>query len=319
MAELSILIFIVSCLVLVRSGAWVVKALIRITQFIGLREFVVASILMAFATSLPEIFIGITSGLHGQPQLSFGNVIGSNIIVLTLVIGISAILAKGLKFEGKTLQTSSFYAMIISLLPFFLILDGELSRIDGVVLLFAAAIYFYRLLTQEERFTKVFSNSFKREWGNFKPFLKDLGIFLVGIALLLLSSEGIVFSATKLAVEFNLSLVILGLFLVAVGTSMPEIVFGVRSVLLGHKEMVLGDVIGSVVINSTLVLGLTVIIHPLIVTNFSPYIIGIIFALLSSFLFLLFVKTGHEITKREAFFLLEVYALFFLVELIFKG
>jgi len=310
------LIFIFSCFILIRSGASVVRSLTRIAQFLGWREFVVASVLMAFATSLPEVFIGLTSALHGKPQLSFGNVIGSNIIVLTLVIGIGAILAKGIKFEGKTLQRSSLYAILIGFFPLVLLLDGEISRVEGVILLLALVIYFYRLCVQEERFTKVFSNHFKRNWTRFRLFLKDLAIFGFGVVLLILSSEGIVYSAEKLAIELNLSLVVIGLFLVAIGTSMPEITFGIRSVIMGHQHMLLGDVIGSVVINSTFVLGTTVIISPLRVENFSPYIVGIIFTLLASFVFLIFLRTGKEISKKEAIFLIELYLLFFLAEML---
>lgn len=311
-------IFVGSCLVLIRSGALVVKALVRMAQFLGLKEFIVASILMAFATSLPEIFVGVTSALHQKPQLSFGTVIGSNIIVLTLVVGIGAIMAKGLKFDGKILQLSSLYAVGAALLPLLLILDGRVSRIDGIVLILVLFFYFRRLLAQEERFTKVFANHFRREWSHFKLFLKDLGVFLAGIVLLLLSSQGIVYSASGLAVIFNLPLVVIGLFAVAFGTSMPEIAFGVKSITMGHKDMVLGDAFGSVVVNSSLALGLVALIAPFEIHNFSPYLAGIIFTVISVFVFFIFFKTGNEITRKEALFLLEVYVLFILVEILIK-
>jgi len=318
MVGFNILIFIISCLILIYSGTWVVKSLTRIAQFLGWKEFIVASILMAFATSLPEIFIGVTSALHKRPELSFGNVIGSNIIALTLVVGIGAILAKGLKFEGKILQRSTIYAVAIAILPLFLVLDGGISRIDGVILLLALVFYFHKLLSQEERFAKVFSNHFKREWSTFKTFLKDFGIFLGGIFLLLLSAEGIVYSASNLAAEFNLPLIVVGLFLVAFGTSVPEIVFGIRSVIMGHKEMIIGDAIGSVVVNSSLALGLVAIICPFEISNFSSYLVGIIFTVIAALAFFVFSRTGKEITRREALFLLGIYALFILVEILTK-
>jgi len=318
MIAIYILIFILSCLILIRSGTWVVKSLTRIAQFLGWREFLVASILMAFATSLPEIFIGITAALHGQPELAFGNIIGSNIIALTLVVGLAAVLAGKLKFGGKILQRSSLYAVAIGVFPLLFLLDGKISRIDGMVLLVILAVYFHRLFLQEKKFTRILVNHFKRERIHFKLFLKDFGVFIAGIILLLLSSEGIVYSSSQLALEFNIPLIFLGLFLVAIGTSMPEIAFGIRSVTLGHQDMVLGNVIGSVVVNATLVLGLTVLIHPLEISNFSPYLVGIAFIIISSIVFLIFVRTGQEITKKEAVFLLELYALFFLFEIIYQ-
>ena len=226
MILLFLVIFAVSCVVLIRSGTWVVGALTRISKFLGWKEFVVASILMAFASSLPEIFVGISSALSQKPELSFGNVIGSNIIALTLVVGIGAILGKGLKFERKTLRLSSVYAVAISLLPFLLILDGNISRIDGIILLASLVIYFRELLKREEKFTKVFANHFKRGWNDFKLFLKDLLVFFGGVFLLLVSSEGVVWSASQLSLGLNLPLIIIGIFLVALGTSIPEVVFG---------------------------------------------------------------------------------------------
>jgi cation:H+ antiporter len=313
---LSILIFIASCLVLVRSGIWVVQALSKIAQFLKWREFIVASILMAFTTSLPELFIGVTSSFHQKPQLSFGDIIGANIIALTLVIGIGAILAKGLRFEGKILQRSSLYAAFIAPLPLLLMMDGKISRIDGVILFLAFGLYFYRLLSQEERFSKILSNSFNRDRVGFKLFLKDLGIFLGGVFLLLISAEGIVFSASSFAAEFNLPLVIIGAFLVALGTSLPELTFGIRSITMGHREMILGDVMGSVVINSTLILGLVALICPFEIANFSPYFIGIIFTVAAALFFTIFSRTSGTISKREAIFLILIYITFILFEIL---
>ncbi|MFQ6049799.1 MAG: sodium:calcium antiporter [Candidatus Paceibacterales bacterium] len=316
MIWLYILIFIISSLALVRSGIWVVRSLTRVAQFLGWREFIVASILMAFSTSLPELFIGITSALHQRPQLSFGVVIGSNIVALTLIIGIGTILAKGLEFKGRILQRSSFYAGIYGLLPLLLMLDGKVSRTDGVILLLALAFYFFQLLSEEERFTRIFSDNLKEGWLPFKIFLRDLVLFLGGTGLLLLSAEGIVFSASKLAVTFNLSLIVIGAVLIALGTSLPEIAFEIRAIQLGHKKMILGDVMGSVVVNSALVLGLVALISPFEILNFSPYLIGIIFTVATCLFFVIFARTDRKITKKEAIFLIEIYILFVLVEIL---
>jgi len=316
MLWLYILIFIISCLILICSSTWIIQALTRIARFLEWREFIVASLLMAFATSLPEFFVGVFSAFHKRPQLSFGDVIGSNIIVLTLVMGIGILMAKRLKFEGKILQRSSLYACLIAPLPLLLMLDGKISRWDGVILFLALGFYFQRLLLQKERFTKVFSHAFNRKRAHFKLFLKDLGIFLAGVSLLLCSAEGIVWSTSNLAREFNLPLVIIGLLLVALGTSTPEIAFGIKSITMGHKEMILGDAMGSVVVNSTLILGTVALIYPLEIPDFSPYFIGIIFTVITCLFFAIFARTDREITRREAIFLLFVYATFVICEII---
>ena len=305
-----LLIFIVSCVALVRSGTWIVRSLTRIAQFLKWKEFIVSAILMAFATSIPELFIGVTSAFHQKPQLSFGTIIGSNIIAFTLVLGIGAILTKGLKFEGKILQRSSLYVAAIALLPLLLMLDGRISRIDGLFLFLVLIFYFHHLLSQQERFSKAFVDSFRRDWTHLKIFLKDLGIFFGGVLLLLLSAEGIIFSSSNLAEEFNMSLVIVGIFLVALGTSLPEITFGIRSIVMGHREMILGNVMGSVVINSTLILGLTALICPFEIHNFSPYFAGIIFTVATALFFTIFLKTQNTISRKEAIFLILIYFAF---------
>jgi len=318
MIWLYILIFLVSCAVLIRSGTWLVRSLIRIAKYLKLTEFSVAFILMAFATSVPELFVGIMSALHGQPELSFGNIIGSNIINLTLAVAIGVLVAKGLKCEGAVIRRSSIYTLVIAFLPIILMLDGNISRVDGVILLLALAVYLQRLFYQKERFTKVFSNALNREWSQFRLFLKDFGMFFLGLILLLLSAEGIVWSATHLAETFDLPLIIIGAILVALGTNLPEITFGVRAITMGHKDMVLGNLLGSVVANSTLVLAVTVLICPLEVANLSPYITGIVFIGLAALFFILFSRTGKEITRKEALFLLLIYVGFVTVELLLK-
>jgi len=309
-------VFLGSCAVLVKSGAWVVRSLTRVAKYLQMTEFVVAFILMAFATTMPEFFVGITSALNGRPELSFGNIIGSNIINLTLAVGVGALLAKGLKCEGTVIQRSSVYTLVIAFLPILLMLDGSISRVDGVVLLLALAFYMHRLFAQSERFTKVFSNSFNREWQKFKFFLRDLFVFIFSLALLLLSAQGVVWSATYLAAALNLSLMIIGALIVALGTNLPEITFGIKAITMGHKDMVLGNLLGAVVSNSTLVLGMTVLIHPLEITNFSPYFIGIIFITVTLIFFTIFSRTGWGINRKEALFLLAIYIAFVVLELV---
>lgn len=314
MTAFYIITFVVSCLVLVRAGTWVVGSLSRIAQFLGWREFTVAFILMAFASSVPELFVGITSALHFSPELSFGNVVGSNIVNLTLAVAIGVLIAGSLKAEAAVIRRSSAYTAIIGMLPVILILDRSLSRVDGLILLLALVFYFHRFALHEERFTKVFKNKFNRDWTGFKLFLKDVGKFFGGLALLLLAAEGIVLSASFFATAAGISLVIIGALIVALGTNLPEIVFGIKAVTMGHKEMVLGNLMGSVVVNSTLVLGLTALICPLEIPNFSPYLAGILFTVATVTFFGVFSRTGREITKKEGLVLLGIYAAFVLVE-----
>ena len=271
---------------------------------------------MAFATSLPELFIGISSALAEKPELPFGVVIGSNIVALTVMVALGALFGKSLHVKGKVLQKSALYAALASLLPLLLILDGVFSRKDGMILLAALVFYFVQLIAEERKFRKVFNNQLKG-WHHFKIFVKDMFIFLIGAAMLLLSAEGIVFSSSKLAEVFNLPLIIIGVSLVALGTSLPEIAFEIEAISMGHKTMILGDIMGSIVINATLILGLVGLISPFTITDFSPYLIGAAFTLAACWFFVSFIRSERKVTKMEALFLIGIYVLFIVAELYF--
>src|SRR3989338_7469329 len=135
MLLISLILFLISCLVLVVSGGFLVKLIVKIASYLRLSEFVVAFIIMAFSTSIPELFVCISSAISGNPALSLGNVIGSNIADLTLVIGIVALLGNGIKPQNPLIKKDSLFMFLIALVPIALmIFDQTLSRIDGIIL-----------------------------------------------------------------------------------------------------------------------------------------------------------------------------------------
>ncbi len=320
MIFLYLLLFVASCAVLVCSGTWIVKFLVKIARFLEWKEFIVASFIMTFVTSLPEFFVALSSAFHDKSLLSLSNIMGSNIIALTLVMGIGGVLAGNLEFKEKTLQRSTFYATLIAPLPLFLMLDGQLSRWDGVVLCLVFVFYFYQLILQEKRHTKLFNNFSDRNKTTKKDkrdFLKNVLMVFLGVFFLLLSSEGVVRSASYLAEALLFPLPLIGLFLVAGGTSGPEIAFGIRSISMGHEEMTLGNIMGAVVVNSTLTLGFASLLRPFVINDLSPYFIGVGFTVAIASIFLIFIKTDKTISRKEAFFLILLYIVFFFVETTF--
>ena len=153
-----IFIFIISCVILYFSGEWVVGGLMKIARFLGWREFVVAFFVMAFAASLPNLFIGITSALQQIPELSFGDVAGNNLVAMTLAVALAVLFAKGREItaESRTIQTTSIFTIVAAILPLILILDGTLSRADGIILILLFVFYLSWLFSKKERFTKIY-------------------------------------------------------------------------------------------------------------------------------------------------------------------
>lgn len=319
MIHLSIFIFFASFILLSWAGSWVVDALVRVARFLGLREFVVAFFLMAFAASLPNFAIGVTSAVRGVPELSFGDVVGGNVVDLTLSVAIVILFAGvSLPAEGATLQTSALLSSFIALLPLVLVLDGRLTRPDGLVLIAAFFLYIFWLFSKGERFKKPYEGGEGNPVAGFESSLKDLGKALAGVLLLAVGAQGVVGSASSIAGTLHISLPLLGILLLGLGNSLPEIYFAVLSARRGDTEMILGDLMGSVIVPATLVLGSVVLIRPIAIEDFSPFAIARFFLIVAAILFYIAARTGRRITRKEAVVLLVLYAMFVGFELFSK-
>lgn len=308
-----VLIFLVSCFLLYFSGERVVRGLMRIARFLGWREFVVAFFIMALAASLPNLFIGITSALRQIPQLSFGDVAGNNIVALTIAVALAVLISKKeLPAESRTVQTTSIFTIIAAILPLVLILDGNLSRLDGILLICLFLFYCFWLFSKEERFTKIYDTHKAPVFKGFKFFIRDFGKVILGIFLLIVASQGIVISAQFFAQNFNIPILLIGIFITGFGSALPEVYFAVASSRKGENWMILGDLMGAVIVPSTLVLGIVALICPIRIINFSPFLIARFFLIISAVFFLFAVRTQEKITKKEALILLLIYILFLL-------
>lgn len=310
-----ILIFIISCVLLYFAGEWLIRGLMKIARFLGWREFVVAFFIMAFATSISNLFVGISSALHKIPQLSFGDVMGANVVDLTLAIAITVLIAKGLPAKSKLIQNSAIFTILIAILPLLLILDGKLGRGDGLILIFTFGFYCAWLFSKEERFKKVYDGETPVA-KEFKTFIKDLGMVIFGVLILLVAAEGIVRSAAFFAQNLKVPLAIIGILIVGLGTSLPEIYFTAVSARKKENWLILGNLMGSVIIVTTLVLGVVALICPIEIADFSPFAIARIFLVVSALSFLFFVRTGQKITRKEAIILLGIYLIFVAVEIL---
>lgn len=316
-----VFVFIGSILILYWSGSRLIRSLVVICQTLGWREFVVAFFVMSIATSIPNLFIDINATLQKIPQLAFGDIVGGNIVDLSLVIGLAVILSNiSLPAESKMVQTSAVFTMIISLLPLLLILDGKIDRIDGIILITAFVFYTAWLFGNEKRFSKTYTIPKKQKIPGPRLIKIVYGIsttvFFTG--LLLLASEGIILSARYFSYYMGLSLSLVGILIVGFGNCAPETYFTAISARREQNWMILGNLMGSVIICATLVLGIVALICPFEISDFSPFLIARIFTIISAILFFVVLRTGHKITKKEGILLILIYFAFFVTEIYFK-
>lgn len=320
MIALNILVFIVSCVALAFSGKWLIGALAGVARFLGWREFVVAFLIMSFASSIPNLFLGISSALSGIPELSFGDVVGGNVIDMTIVVALAVLLSgKGLPAESKMVQNSAFFIFFIAVLPVVLIWDGVLSRIDGIILIFAFVFYVFWLFSKQERFAKAYDNTEKRGlFERSKNFLRDLFVIALSAGILALASQGIIMSSSFFAQTFGLPLFLIGMLVVGLGNAMPEAYFSIICARKGQNWMILGNLMGSVAICATLVLGTVVLIKPVVISDLSALLVARLFLIISAMVFFLFIRSGKRVTKKEALVLLLVYIAFIAAEISIK-
>jgi cation:H+ antiporter len=307
-------IFIFSFLLLFWSSNFLVESLKKISKFLGWKEFVVSFFIVAFSTTIPNFVVDVTSAINKVSHLALGDVIGTNIVDLTLIVGISALVSKaGLSLPSRTVQGSSIFTILVAILPLILILDGELSRADGILLLSTFLIYVFWLFQKKERFEKIYDGIKEPLTLNF--FLKNLLFLFFSISILLLSAQGIVKSTLFFSNLLNIPLTFIGALIVGLGTALPEFSFCFQAAKKSQDWMIVGDVMGSVILTTTLVLGTVSLISPIKNLSFSQLLVARTFLIISAIIFFVFVRSDKKVTKREGLFLIFLYFLFIFTQI----
>lgn len=306
-------VFLLSIIILHRAGEQSIRGLESLARVMGASKFAVSFFIMALAASGPNLIVGISSALRGIPQLSLGDVLGGNIVDLSIGVAIAVLFANGraISAGGKMIQSSALFTIIAALLPILLIHDGSLSAGDGIVLILFFFTYMIWLFSKKENYTEKFNGSNALPVSrNLKTALGNLAKILISIILLILSAQGIVWSVSLIAGAAGLPIIFIGAVLVGLANCLPEVYFSALSARRGESEMILGNLMGAVVIPSSLVLGIVAIIHPINVFDAELLNVSRIFLIASAVFFFIFAKTGRQITKREAVILFSVYVLF---------
>ena len=311
---MEIVVFSIGILLLLASSFALVEGLERIAKFLRMSEFLASFLIMAFATSSPELSVAIVGSLEGDAGIVIGNIIGSNIVNLTLILGFITLLAKRIKTESKVLQEDVRDLFFLSALPIILsVLGNGLSRIDGLILISAFLVYVFHLYKTGRLKKRRMADGISKEEA-------VISGIVVGIALsvLLLSAKLVVENARYIASSMGLTEMLIGLFVVAISTSLPELLFGIIAAKTEHGELSLGDLTGAAVVNIGFVLGIAALIHPL---SFSimTFLSSSFFMLFSSFLFFVFAESDGEISWKEGAALIMLYMLFAIVEIRTKG
>ena len=294
-------------LILVKFADYAIRYSSKIARALHMQEFIVSFFIIAVVSVLPESTISIMSAIKGDSQLGLGTLLGSNVADLTLVFGIVALFSSGgIKVKSKILSDNFLY-LILLFFPLLLGFDGKLSRLDGAILLLLGIFFFFKIYRESRKFSKKFKEA-KRE-----PFAKSLIILLLILAVILASAFFTVKYAENFAEDIKIPAMLMGITVLALGTCLPELAFSIKAIRKNHDQLALGDILGTVVTDGTIILGLVAMINPLIYNPVRMYVLGGAVFLAAIFTFS-FMKSEKSIDKKEGLVLIFFYIFFIIMQ-----
>jgi len=305
-----ILLICVGLAIVVFSADQALKRLLNLAMFFRLSEFVTSFVIAGVIAVLPEMSIGVLAAVEGTSSLGFGVILGSNVADLTLVIGAVALFAGELQLDSDALKSVrvSFLAVV---LPVLLFIDGEVSRIDGVILLLGFMLYLFTLLRTKRDGQAVAGEKRKLR------FVLEFLVLAVSMAILFAGASLITENSQELSSSLGLPLFLVGA-VVAVGTCLPELAFALRACNKKHCGLGLGNILGNVLADSMLTIGIIALIQP-IKPRFlvSPFSTGVFVAI--SMLLVYALSRDGVLDRKDGALLVIVYAIFIVMQSIIGG
>ncbi len=302
---------------LILGAELLIRGAARLAAAVGLSPLIIGLTVVAVGTSSPEIAVALQSAQTGHADLALGNVMGSNIFNILVVLGLAAVLVP-LVVAQRLVRLDVPLMIGFSVAALLMALDGHLTRFEGAVLLAGALLYTLFVIRQGRKESAEVEAEYRAEYGpagGRAPgrLLAYAGLVLAGLVTLIIGSRWLVDGATVLARSLGVSEVIIGLTIVAIGTSMPEVATSITAVLRGERDIAVGNAVGSNILNLALVLGLTAFVAPsgiVVPAGVLAFDLPVMVAVAIAALPVAF--TGYLIARWEGILLLGYYGAFLL-------
>ena len=264
---LAIVAVIVGLAVLVWSADKFVDGAVGVAEFCGMSTLLIGMVVVGFGTSAPELTVSVISASQGNPELALGNAYGSNIANIALILGATALISPIL-MQRSVLRGDLPILLAVSVLSIILVWDGSVARWNGILLLIvftAAMAYSIRRELKKAKLEKSESLSGNADTAEPKKVSLGKSIFwlVLGLVLLVVSSRALVWGAVEIARTLGVSDLLIGLTIVAIGTSLPELASSIAAARKGENDLALGNIIGSNLFNTLAVVGLAAIVSPM--------------------------------------------------------
>lgn len=287
-----VLLLIFGIVVVLKSADWLTNGAVGLATKLGISQIVIGLTIVAIGTSMPEFFVSIVSAIKGTPDLAVGNIVGSNIFNVLLIVGVAATVAP-IAIQRATVRRDIPIAIVASIMLTFMMLDDNISRIDALIL-FATFIAFIWITLRN---SKNDANEKDASTEKVIPTWKSVLFIIFGLVGLVLGSNIFVDNASSLAHGWGISDAVIGLTIVAGGTSLPELATSAVAARKGDSGIAIGNVLGSNVFNILMILGLTGIISPMHIQNITYIDMAVM--VISMALFWLFSFTKLRVERWE--------------------
>ena len=294
------IILLIGLIILVKSSELSILYSVRLSKLIGISQMAIGFLLISVITSLPELSIAIISGLQGNGLLSVGNLLGSNIINICLIFGIMAIIAT-VRYNNQDHKELIRSISITSVIALILVFIGQINFLFGLFCIIVFCLFFYSIYKNHYRLrTK------KLKYKGLKTIetVKALFYLLISIAFVMISSKFVTDSAISISQMFGIAETIIGATIIAVGTSLPELSIAIIAIKRGNYSLALGDVIGSLVTNLTLIFGITAMLGTIVIGDITHLLA--MFLLFTNMIFL-FLTSAMKCSKWQGIILLLMF------------
>ena len=303
MMFLQVIILLAGFLFLVKGADWFVEGAASIAKKLGIPQLIIGLTIVAMGTSMPEAAVSITAAINKNAGITIGNVVGSNILNILIILGITAVITNVAIQKSTLLYEIPFMTVITIVLLIFGITGSEVTFIEGVIFWILFLIYLGYLFAMAKK-----GNDQEEAEAKDNPVWKCMLLMVIGGILVVKGSDFAVSGATEIARYFGMSERFIGLTIVALGTSLPELVTSVVAARKNEVDMALGNVIGSNIFNILMVLGIAAAISP--VAFLTENIIDIAVLIVFSVIGWIMAWTKRELNRKEGIIMLLLYAVY---------
>jgi cation:H+ antiporter len=309
---------IVAFTILFKSASFFVKGACGIARVLNISKMVIGIVLVGMATTAPEFFVSVIAAFKGKPEFALGNAVGSVICDDGIALALAAILAPTVIYVNcRVLKVVGVFLLSIDILAYILARNGTISRLEGVSFVLILCVYYVFILKKKGlRFAEDRPENRRKETEGGESSLQKrlelrrlIVLFFFGLAGVVATSAVVVWAAENIAEYFSVSETIIGLIVLAIGTSLPEISTCVTAAIKGEGEMAVGNIIGADILNVLWIIGVSSIVNPITVElkvmNFTfPFMILIVLTMLVA------MRIGCRLGKAKGFILLALYILY---------